>query len=122
MSAGPFNVGAIDLKDLLGEGVPRYFYALRREDSGELHFGKIDQLIASDQITINNPGTVDGNYENFEVGVDFFEGRDANHNLVFENLNYEQYRWDGRLLYYYIDDAGELVVRINEVYNYPSGI
>ena len=120
--SGPFNVGAIELKDLLGEGVPRYFYALRREDSGELYFGKIDQLIASDQITINNPGTVDGNYENFEVGVDFFEGRDANHDLVFENLNYEQYRWDGRLLYYYIDADGELVVRINEVYQYPTGI
>ena len=32
------------LADLLGAGNPRYFYALRRTDEGELFFAKIDQL------------------------------------------------------------------------------
>lgn len=117
-----YYLGDLSIQDLLGPGVPRYFYGLRRTDDGELYLAKVDQIRANDTITVNNPGTVDGNYENFETGVDFFEGRDVNHNLVYENLNYEQYRWDGRALFYYIDDDGQLVIRINEDYQYPTGI
>lgn len=117
-----YYVGAINLQDLLGEGVPRYLYALRRTDNGELYLGKVDQLVADDVLSINAPGAVEDNYDGFEVGTDFFEGRDVNHNLVYANLNYEQYRWDGRAIFYYIDDDGELVVRINETYVYPTGI
>ena len=36
------------------------------------------------------------------------------HNLVYENLNYEQFRWDDANLVYYINDEGELVVRVNQ--------
>ena len=57
-----------------------------------------------------------------EVGIDFLEGRDVNHDVVYGNLTYEQYRWDNRNLYYYIDDDGQLVVRISEEYLYPTGI
>jgi hypothetical protein len=117
-----YYIGDLSIQDLLGEGVPRYFYGIRRTDNGEIYLAKVDQIRADDTITINNSGTVDENYENFETGVDFFEGRDVNHNLVYENLNYEQYRWDGRSLFYYIDDDGQLVVRINENYVYPTGI
>ena len=60
--------------------------------------------------------------EDFEIGTDFFQGRDVNHNIVFDNLLYEQYRWDDRSIYYYIDDTGQLVARINTKYDYPSGI
>jgi len=31
-------------------------------------------------------------------------------------------RWDSRSLYYYINDEGQLVVRINQKYTYPTGI
>jgi hypothetical protein len=107
--------------DVIG-GQPKYFLALRRTDEGELYFARINQLSRDDSIQINNEGTVDGNYTEFEVGADFFEGRDVYHNLVFENLNYEQYRWDDRSLYYYINDDGQLVVRIDTSYQYPTGI
>ena len=122
MAGGVHYVGQIDLKDLLGEGVPRYFYGLRRTDNGELYLGKVDQLRADDSINLNNIGSTEDNFPDFDVGIDFYEGRDVNHNLVYENLNYEQYRWDGRDMFYYINDAGELVIRINEKYTYPTGI
>lgn len=101
---------------------PAYFYGLRRTDDGELYFARVNQLSREDSVTINNEGTADGNYTDFEQGVDFFEGRDVYHELVFENLNYEQYRWDDKSLYYYIDDAGNLVVRTHTKYQYPTGI
>lgn len=106
---------------VLGGG-PKYFYALRRTDEGDLYFARVNQLSREDSIQINNDGTADGNFEDFEVGIDFFEGRDVTHELVFDNLNYEQLRWDNRNLYYYIDDDGQLVVRIDRKYPYPSGI
>lgn len=107
--------------DVLGDQ-PRFFYGLRRTDDGELYFARVDQLIGDDAIDINAPGDPSGNYEDFEVNVDFYEGRDVYHNLVFENLNYEQYRWDDRSIYYYIDDDGQLVARVNATYTYPTGV
>lgn len=100
----------------------RYFYGLRRTDDGDLYFVRIDQVLGNDSIEINNPGDPEENFEDFELGVDFYDGRDEDHNLVYENLNYEQYRWDDRSIYYYIDDDGQLVARINAGYTYPTGV
>ena len=110
-----------DPDELLG-GAPRYFYGLKRSDDGELTFTRVNQLSREDGIEINEPGDIAENYEDFEVGVDFFEGRDVNHNIVFDNLLYEQYRWDDRSVYYYVDSDGQLVARINTKYDYPNGI
>lgn len=98
----------------------RFFYGLRRTDNGELFVSKADQLKTTDSIMINNPGDPTNNYTDFEEGQDFFEGRDVNHNLVYKNLNYEQFRWDNRNISYYIDDEGELVARINQNYVYDE--
>lgn len=98
----------------------RFFYGLRRTDQGELFIGKADQLKTTDSITVNNPGDPAQNYPNFEQGQDFYEGRDVNHNLVYQNLNYEQFRWDDRNISYYIDSEGELVARINQNYIYDE--
>ena len=108
--------------DQSNSGEPQYMYALRRTDDGELYFVRVNQLSRTDSVQINNPGTSDGNYEDFQSGTDFFEGRDVDHNLVFENLNYEQIRWDDKSLYYYIDADGQLTVRVDTKYQYPSGI
>lgn len=110
-----------DYEDLNGD-TPRYFYALRRTDDGELYFCKVNQLSRDDAVEINKLGPSEENYEDFEVGFDFFEGRDIDHNLILENLNYEQYRWDDKNLWYYIDSDGQLIVRMGTKYNYPTGI
>ena len=98
----------------------RFFYGLRRTDAGELFLSKLDQLKSTDSITINNPGNSTENYPSFEQGQDFYEGRDVNHDLVYANLNYEQFRWDDRNILYYVNAEGELVVRINQNYTYDE--
>jgi len=108
------------LTDILGSS--RYFYGLRRTDAGELYLGKVDLMSTSDALQINKPGNPTENYSNFTRGVDFFEGRDVQHTKVYDNLNYEQFRWDGRNILYYIDSDGQLVLRVNEPYTYPVGI
>jgi hypothetical protein len=117
-----YYIGDFNVEGILGVGVPRFFYGLRRTADGELYLGRLDQLDADDVIEINQPGIPEDNYNDFEVGTDFFEGIDVNHDIVYRNLTYQQYRWDNRNLFYYIDDDGQLVVRISEEYQYPTGI
>ena len=110
------------ITDMVNQTDARYFYGLRRTDDGELFVAKVDQLKSNDSIQLNVEGDQDQNYEDFDQGQDFFEGRNVNHEKVYENLNYEQFKWDNRSLMYYIDDSGNLVVRINEGYTYPTGV
>lgn len=100
---------------------PRYFYGLRKSQNGSLYFIKNDNLKESQSIDINVPGNEADNYNDFEVGVDFFEGVNVNHQAMFDNLKYPQYRWDNRPIFYYIDEEGNLIARINQGYTYPTG-
>lgn len=110
----------ISLSDLLGAGNPRYFYALRRDDAGLLYFAKIDQIKDTGNITINDSGLAENDFTDFEYGVDFFDGRlEEDHSRPYLNLHWDQYRWDNKNLYCYINSDGEFVVRINQPYNYP---
>ena len=98
----------------------RFFYGVRRTDQGELFVTKSDQLQNDDSVSINKPGDPQEDFTNFEEGQDFFEGRNVNHNLVFENLNYEQFRWDNREIFYYVNSDGELVARVNQKFTYDD--
>jgi len=105
--------------------IKRYMYGLRRNDDGELFLVKVDQLAGGDEnvVLVNNQGTADDNYPDFEEGIDFLDGLDENNEVVFENLRYPQIKWDGRSLLYFIEpDTGLFVQRINENYDYPEGI
>lgn len=112
------NIYGKSIDDRLGSQ-PRYLYALRRTDDGDLYFAKVDQL-TDDSFQINAIGADEDNYADFDYGSDFLEGRDVYHNLVYPNLNYEQMRWDDRNIYYYINDNGELVARVNQKYSYTA--
>lgn len=101
---------------------PRYWYALRRNDDGELYIVRSDQISDKESYVINEVGDPTENFEDFEPGVDYFEGIDENHNKLFDNLKYTQYRWDDRSMFYYVDSDGQLIQRINQGYAYPSGI
>lgn len=112
------------ISELLGEGNPKYFYALRRTDDGDLYFAKINQITDNgdnDVITVNNIGPAGENFEDFEYGVDFFDGRlEEDHSRPYANLQWDQYRWDTKNASYYINDRGELIARINREYRYPA--
>lgn len=118
MSDGNFYLGKTPDQQL-GDA-PRYFYGLRRGPDGSLYCVRSDQMREDDTIQINEIGPDEDNYEDFEIGIDFFEGRDVNHNKIFENLRYEQYRWSDTPVFYYIDDDGFLVARVNAGYVYEN--
>jgi len=101
---------------------PRYLYMIRRNADGELFLLRSDQLKDKDSIELNIPGPISENFEDFEPGIDYFEGIAEDHEVEYENLVYPQYRWDNRNVLYYIDDEGRLVQRINQGYVYPEGI
>ena len=103
--------------------IKRYFYGMRRNDDSELFLLRVDQLSGEGTATINDLGVGENNYPDFEEGIDFLEGIDENHNIVYENLRYQQIKWDGRLLTYYIDPTdGQFIIRISEDYQYPDNI
>jgi hypothetical protein len=100
---------------------PRYWYALRRNDDGELFLLRSDQLKDKDSIELNLPGDPAENFEDFEPGIDYFDGIQEDHEIEFANLVWAQYRWDNRNMLYYIDSDGRLVQRINQGFVYPEG-
>jgi hypothetical protein len=106
------------------EGSARYFYALRTDEEGNIYLTKVDQMTGKgDVIQINNPGAGEDDWENFEFGVDFFDGKEqATHERPYPNLKYDQYKFDSKNLFYYINSDGELVVRYNESYIYPTDV
>ena len=111
-----------DITNVTGSIDGRFMYALRRTDQGELFFTKIDQMDSNASIQINKPGDPEQNYNDFEQGIDFYEGRDQNHEIVYPNLNYEQLRWDNRHINYYVNDDGEFVLKFNEPHTYSSDV
>jgi hypothetical protein len=111
-----FGVGIDELQKTLANN--RYFYGLRRTDAGELYMVKSDLLRLEDGVQLNRPGNIDENYNNWSRGEDFFEGRDQQHRKTYPNLVYEQYKWDGRNLFYYVNNEGELVLKVNEAHTY----
>lgn len=98
----------------------RYFYAIRRNDDGELFLVKVDQAKPGETFTLNNGGIDSSSFQNFEQGQDFFEGRDVYHELVYEELKYEQFKWDNRNMFFYVDDDGYFIIKVNEGHTYDA--
>jgi hypothetical protein len=112
-------------QDLLDGFIKRFFYALRRNDDGELFLVKVDQLNAADgqDIVINNVGVGENNFPDFEEGIDYLDGIDEDHDIVYANLRYPQLKWDGRSVLYYIDPTdGQFVLVVGRGYVYPNNI
>lgn len=104
----------------------RYFYGLKRDDqTGFVTVDKVNLDKSLDTVQLVNLEGLTGSktvFENLQEGVDFFEGRNVDHELKYDGLNYEQYKWSADDLYYYIDSEGQLTVRINSPYYYPEGV
>ena len=112
-------------QDVLAGIIKRYLYGLRRNIDGELYLIRSDQLSVAEgnSVVINDIGVEGENFPDFEEGIDFLEGIDADHNVQYDNLRYQQMKWEGRALLYYIEpDTGHFVQRISEAYTYPEGI
>jgi len=111
--------------DVIGSFIKRYFYGLRRNDDGELFLVQSDQLAGGEEniVVINDLGVAAESYQDFEEGIDFLSGVDENHEIVYNNLRYPQFKWDNRSLTYFIDPAdGQFIQRLSEKYVYPANI
>ena len=75
----------------------------------------------TDAVEINHPEAIGETFTEFEAGVDFFEGVDTEHNIAYDGMKYTQYKWDNRSIFYYVNNQGHLVMRINRSYSYPTG-
>jgi hypothetical protein len=112
-------------QDVLAGIIKRYLYGLRRNIDGELYLIRSDQLSVAEgnSVVINDIGVEGENFPDFEEGIDFLDGIDEEHNIVYDNLRYPQLKWEGRSLTYFIDpDTGEFVLRVSEGYDFPEGI
>lgn len=107
---------------LLGSNPARYFYALRRNNDGELFYVIIDQLKDKSDVEINTPGLVEENFTDFEQGVDYYDGIREDREKEYNNLKWPQLKWGGIPLFYYVNIEGQLVQRANNSYPYPDGI
>jgi hypothetical protein len=93
-----------------------YFYALRRDDDGNLFIRRDDVANGNDApdiFGINKPEDFDGAFIDF----DFDEGRNANHTLVYDaetEVKYEQWYWDDKLVSYYLNADGELILAVGK--------
>ena len=105
--------------------IKRYFYGLRRNEDGELFLVVLDQLRGGDTnvVIVNDLGIAAENYPDFEEGIDFLDGIDVDHNQIYPNLRYQQFKWENRSLLYYIEqETGFFVQRISEAYDYPTNV
>ena len=112
-------------QDVLAGIIKRYFYGIRRNIDGELFLIRSDQLAAGQDnpVVINDIGEAEDNFPDFEEGIDFLDGIDEDHNIVYENLRYPQIKWEGRSITYFIDDVtGEFTLRVSEGYDFPANI
>src|SRR5210317_344127 len=112
-------------QDVLAGIIKRYFYGIRRNIDGELFLIRSDQLAAGQDnpVVINDIGEAEDNFPDFEEGIDFLDGIDEDHNIVYENLRYPQIKWEGRSITYFIDpESGEFTLRVSEGYDFPDDI
>ena len=112
-------------QDVLAGIIKRYFYGIRRNIDGELFLIRSDQLAAGldNPVVINDIGESEDNFPDFEEGIDFLDGIDEDHKIVYENLRYPQIKWEGRSITYFIDEAsGEFTLRVSEGYDFPTNI
>jgi hypothetical protein len=103
----------------------RYFYGMTRTTDGFLKVTKVNLDSDTDPINLENLTTLNSNgfYDNFEEGIDFFEGVNGTTRMPnYAGLNFEQYKWSADDLYYYVDADGVLSVRVDIPYNYAFGV
>lgn len=105
-------------ENILEELDNRFFYGINRSDKGDITLVKVDMMNVDDNVQINAPGDPSNNFNEFEWGTNFYEGRDNQHDLVYQNLNYEQYAWSDEDLLFAINDEGELTVRVNGTHDF----
>ena len=102
---------------------PSYFYRLTRDSTGYLTFTKIDLNADTSEIAINNNtvSTMETEQQQFDISSDTVViNIDSGHNVIDLAAGHSQYKIKPEDLLYFINDNGDMIVRINGSRTYPS--
>ena len=102
---------------------PSYFYKLTRDASGYLVFTKVDLNADGTAVIVNNNAvsTDPEQQQQFDISSDVVViNVDANHELINQAAGHSQYKIKPEDLVYFINDSGDMIVRINGSYDYPA--
>jgi hypothetical protein len=102
---------------------PSYFYRLERDSTGYLRFTKIDLNADTGEVIINSNtvSTSETDQQQFDISSDTVViNIDAGHNVIDLAAGHSQYKIKPEDLLYFINDDGDMIVRINSSRTYPS--
>jgi hypothetical protein len=102
---------------------PSYFYKLTRDSTGYLVFTKVDLNADGTAVVINNNAvsTAEGEQQQFDISNDTVViNIDAGHEPINLAAGHSQYKIKPEDLLYFIDDDGDMIVRINGSRDYPT--
>lgn len=90
-----------------------YFYALRRDDDGNLFINRIDNLNDLETVDLFGP-EVNADFVGKATEDYFGERDDATRLLEYstDDVKYEQWKWENLKKFYYLNEDGELVVSV----------
>ena len=119
--ADTFVIGKT-VAEALGGSTNRYFYGLKVDEEGTLYFGRVD-ITSSDDLIIFDTIPPDDLSDISIPGDDFFDGKDPDtHEVLDPSLRYQQFRWDSRLISYYLDADGVFSAIIGSDRSYPTDV
>ena len=100
-----------------------YFYRLTRDSTGYLTFTKVDLNADGTEVVINNNTvtTSETEQQHFDISSDTVViNIDAGHNVISPAAGHSQYKIKPEDLLYFINDNGDMIVRINGSRDYPT--
>ena len=110
-----------------GSVSPKYFYKLTRDITGYLVFTKVDLNTDSTEVIINNNTNTTSNADQLEFNIsDYLKDDgvvinvDENHEIIKKAAGHTQFKIKPEDLLYFINDDGNLIVRLNGSRNYPT--
>ena len=106
-----------------GDTPQSYFYRLTRDSTGYLTFTKVDLNADGSEVVINNNTvtTAETEQQQFDISNDTVViNIDAGHNVIDLAAGYSQYKIKPEDLLYFINDNGDMIVRINGSRDYPT--
>lgn len=88
-----------------------YLYALRRTEDGDLYLLKVSETDPDASFKLFGE-EVPADFEDYQLGDDFFNGRNEDHELVYDtaDVKYEQWKWLNSQQTYYIDADGNFTL------------
>lgn len=100
----------------------KYFYKLTRNNNSELIFTRIDleeDFNVEEVIVDPELRTTESQHEFEGFDTDYVVVNiDADHMIIDESLGRAQYKVRTDDLYYFVNEQGQLIVRVNQAYSY----